>query len=308
MYHCLIFLSSTILFSLAKIQEQVINIILKISCNKASSIDKINASLLRIAATNIAPSIERIINCSFSSGKFPQRCKIAKVTPLLKSGANGNACNYRPISVLPILSKIIERHMHDALYIFLNSNNLISFPRSGFRKGHSTETALIKIIDNLLFNLDEEKVSGMIHVDYQKAFDMVDHNILLEKLVAYGFENRELQWCLSYLSQRKQVIQIGNKVLRDGVPQGSILGPLLFLIFINDLPLHVPSETDLFADDTTIIESADYRNVSELSSSLNKSINEIELWAKANKLPSNEENTKLLMITGKRLASKLKSL
>ena len=188
MYHCLIFLSSTILFSLAKIQKQVINIILKISSNKASGIDMISASLLRIAATNIAPSIERIliINCSFSSGKFPQRCKIAKVTPLLKSGANSNPCNYRPISVLPILSKIIERHMHDSLYIFLNSNNLVYFRRSGFREGHSTETTLIKIIDNLLFNLDEEKVSGMILVDYQKAFDKVDHNILFSVHLSHG--------------------------------------------------------------------------------------------------------------------------
>ena len=135
---------------------------------------------------------------------------------------------------------------------------------------------------------------------------MVDHNILLEKLVAYGLENRELQWRQSYLSQRKQVVQIGNTAssemfTKNGVPQGSILGPLFFLIFINDLPLHVPSQTDLFADDTTIMESADYRNVSELSSALNKSMSEIELWAKANKLPLNEEKTKLLMITGKGL-------
>ena len=112
--------------------KQVINIILKISPNKASGIDKISASLLRIAATNIAPIIARIINCSFSSGKFSQRWKIAKVMPLFKSGANSNPCNYRPISVLPILSKIIERHMHDSLYTFLDSNNLIYSQQSGF--------------------------------------------------------------------------------------------------------------------------------------------------------------------------------
>ena len=100
--------------------------------------------------------------------------------------------------------------MHDSLYTFLDSNNLIYSRQSGFRKGHSTETALIKITDDLLFNLDKDEVSGMILVDYQKALDMLDHNILLEKLVAYGLENRELQWCQSYLSQRKQVVQKGN--------------------------------------------------------------------------------------------------
>ena len=105
----------------------------------------------------------------------------------------------------------------------MDSNNLIYSRQSGFRKGHSTETALIKIIDDLLFNLDKDKVSGMILVDYQKTFDMVDLNILLEKLVACGLENRELQWCQSYLSQRKQVVQIGNTASREmfiknGVP------------------------------------------------------------------------------------------
>ena len=235
------------------------------------------------------------------------------MTTLFKSGARYDPCNYRPISVLPGLSKVMERHMHNCLYTFLNEHNLVYSRQSGFRKQHSTETALIKIIDDLLFSLDNDKVSGMLLVDYRKAFDMVDHELLLKKLEAYGIVNQELRWCRSYLSSRKQAVYLGGAepcecLVKHGVPQGSILGPLFFILFINDLPLHVSSQIDLYADDTTITTSSDFRNISQLELSLNTSVSEIQLWANANKLPLNKEKTKVLMITGKRLAPKLHNL
>ena len=136
--------------------------------------------------------------------------------------------NFCPISVLPVLSKIIERHFNDSLYDFLNENNLISSRQSGFQRKHSTETSLIKIIDKLLFNLNKDRVSGMVLADYRKAFDMVDHKLLLRKLKVYGVANQELNWCRSYLCRRKQVVHVrgkesGEAMLRYGVPQGSIL-------------------------------------------------------------------------------------
>ena len=183
----------------------------------------------------------------------------------------------------------------------------------GSEKKHSTETALIKIIDDLLFSLDNDKVSGMVLADYRKAFDMVDHELLLKKLEAYGIVNQELRWCRSYLSSRKQAVNLDGaesceSLVKHGVPQGSILGLLFFILFINDLPLHVSSQIDLYADDTTITNSSDFRNISHLEVSLNTSVSEIQLWANANKLPLNEEKTKVLMITGKRLAPKLCNL
>ena len=289
---------------------QVSAIMMKISSHKATGIDGISARLLRIGMPAIAPCIARLINLSMSTGKFPTRWKTAKVTPLFKGGALSDPSNYRPISVLPVLSKIIERHMYNSLYAFLTEQNLIYSRQSGFRKHHSTETALIKIVDELFFNLDRNKVSGLVLVDYAKAFDMVDHELLLKKLEVYGVKNQELNWCQSYLSDRKQVVCLdGNKsseaFMRHGVPQGSILGPLFFILFINDLPLHVSGTIDLYADDTTISASADVNNIPSLQSSLKTSFGEIQQWAMANKLPLNESKTKVLTVTGKRLAPRI---
>ena len=242
---------------------------------------------------------------------FPSRWKTAKVTPLHKGGDVDDVSNFRPISVLPVLSKVIERHIHDALYNYLTDNSLIYPRQSGFRKRHSTETALIRIIDELLFNLDDNKVCGLVLVDYCKAFDMVDHAILLDKLNAYGVDGSSLAWFKSYLSDRCQLVSLAGTMsdmttARHGVPQGSILGPLLFIVFINDLPLHVSSsDIDLYADDTTITSYADFRKMSKLQDSLNMAVSEVVSWASANKLPLNEKKTKVLVVTGKRLSSKI---
>ena len=181
--------------------------------------------MLKLAAPIIASSIAKLINYSFVTSVFPQRWKTAKVTPLFKGGDPENVNNYRPISVLPVLTKVIERHVHDSLYSYLCVNNLIYSKQSGFRKRHSTETALIGIIDELLFNLDSDRVSGMILIDYCKTFDMVDHSILLQKLQAYGFDNKSLIWFRSYLNERRQLVSMGNiesptACVRHGVPQG----------------------------------------------------------------------------------------
>ena len=213
--------------------------------------------------------------------------------------------------MLPVLSKVIERHVHDSLYSYLCVDNLIYSKQSGFRKRHSTETALIGIIDELLFNLDSDRVSGMILIDYCKTFDMVDHSILLQKLQAYGFDNKSLIWFRSYLNERRQLVSMGNiesptACVRHGVPQGSILGPLLFIVFINDLPLHVSSaQIDLYADDTTLTSAANSDSVGVLQSSLTTAISEVDQWATANKLPLNEGKTKVLTMTGKRLSTRI---
>ena len=147
----------------------------------------------KLASPIIAPSITKLINLSFSLNVFPSCWKTVKVTPIFKSADPIDVINYRPKSVLPMLSEIAERHVHNALYSFLCENDLIYIRQSGFRSKHSTETALIKIVDDLLFNLDNDRVSGMVLVDYRKAFDMIDHTLLLKKLEEYWLSRDSLQ-------------------------------------------------------------------------------------------------------------------
>lgn len=284
-----------------------------LNSNKAIGVDKISAKMLKIAAPIIGSSVTKLMNMSLESAVFPHRWKLAKVTPLFKSGERDNLSNYRPISVLPVLSKLLERHVHTQFYDYLSHNNLLYIRQSGFRKNHGTDTALIKIIDQLLLNLDKNCVNGLILIDYCKAFDMVDHKILMTKLNAYGLSQNSKTWFESYLSGRQQYVTLNGldsdlMQINHGIPQGSLLGPLMFIVYINDLPFYIQStdvSVDLYADDTSISYSSDVNNMVKMQNTLTSTLNDIETWATANKLPLNESKTKVMLITGKRLNAKL---
>ena len=238
---------------------------------------------------------------------FPEQWKIAQVTPLHKEGVRNDINNYRPISILPTLSKILEKHVANSLLEFLRDNNLIYNLQSAFRTGHSTETALIRLTDEILLNMDKDEVTGLVFIDFRNAFDTIDHKLLLRKLSVYGASVSAVSWIQSYLSNRKQFIKLGNQSsellpIKQGVPQGSILGPVLFLLFVNDMPLNISKSTlDIYADDTTISSSASWKEIPKLQEAILEDLQKVEKWSRTNNMYLNPSKTKAMMAVGKRL-------
>ena len=222
--------------------------------------------------------------------------KIASVTPIYKTGDENDFGNYRPISVLPCFSKMLERIMYKRLYNHLSQNHMLYPKQFGFQKSHSTEHAIIQLIDQINSSFEKNNFTLDVFIDLSKAFDTVDHHILISKLENYGVNGNNLRWFQSYLKNREQYLNFNNKIttlsqITCGVPQGSILGPLLFLIYVNDLN-NASSILDpiTFADDTNLFYSQ--KNIHQLFTKINEELEKIGDWFKANKLSLNNKKTK----------------
>ena len=202
--------------------------------NKAKGIDDINGNIVIDVYDEIKEPLFKVFNSSLTKGVFPEALKYAKVMPIFKSGDLSDLGNYRPISVLPVFSKILEKIMYNRVYSYLNDHKLLFNKQFGFQVNNSTEHALLELSDEITRSFENGEFTIGIFIDLSKAFDTVNHTILLNKLEHYGISGIYLDWLKSYLKERKQCIFNGDNVISDfldilcGVPQGSILGPLPF--------------------------------------------------------------------------------
>ena len=301
-------------FSFSRIDEEIVlKLLEETNPSKAAGIDGLAGKFLKDGAPYLSSPITQLCNLSISLSIFPDKCKIAKLKPLYKKGSTTEPKNYRPISLLPLISKLIEKIIHEQTQKYLSDHNILYKYQSGFRTNHSTDTCLSYLNDKILKGFDEGKITGMILIDLQKAFDTIDHKVLLGKLVYLGFSESAISWFKSYLSNRSFIVNVENEYsdpgdLNCGVPQGSILGPLLFLLYVNDMPQAIECDLMLYADDSVLLFT--HKNVDVINDQLNRDFNSLCEWFVDNKLSIHfgEDKTKSILFTSKNKIKKVGKL
>lgn len=279
-------------------EDEIINIVRSLKQTSPGH-DMVHIKVIKRCIEEISPILVFIINKSFSVGEFPRQLQIAKVIPVYKKGNRCIPHNYRPISILSAFSKIFEKVMSIRLFQYLTEKSLLSTNQFGFRPNYSCELAIQKLCQSIYNAMDLKKFHLTVFCDFAKAFDTIPHDILLDKLHIYGIRGPAHKWFKSYLNHRRQYTMYYDqpssvKNLCYGVPQGSILGPILFLIFINDLPRSSDKlRFLLFADDTTIF-TEDY-NLDNLSKTVNTELRKVYKWIQCNKLTLNIQKTHYML-------------
>ena len=280
--------------------SDIVKLLSLLPCDKPAGTDMLDSKLLRIASCYVSSPICHIFNKCFKYGVFPKAWKEAKIIPLPKDKKKDfTGTNSRPISILPVLSKLMEKVVFKQIQDYFIKNKLITNSQHAYRHGHSTATALAQLTDDWMTQIDIKKMAGTVLLDFSAAFDVIDHNIMIAKLSKYRLSSLALDWMKSYLMERSQRVFF-NGSLSDrqynncGVPQGSCLGPLLFIIFTNELP-HVTKNTNMvmYADDTTLYSSAS--TINELAISLNQDLERVSNWVRENKLALNVTKTKSIV-------------
>jgi hypothetical protein len=257
--------------------------------------------LLRLSAPAISQCLTHVFNLSLFHGCLPSDFKLARITPVYKGkGDKDDPSNYRPLSVVPTVVKIFEKAVKCQLIDYLESNNLLSPSQSAYMKNRSTQTALHQIVDECMNNIDKNYANIICCLDLSKGFDTLNHEILLSKMSKYGINGRNIEWFKSYLVNRTQIVRNNSDTsslhtVNTGVPQGTVLGPILFLLYVNDLANNVPyGIIVMYADDTSIICKG--LTPQELKSNVENALKYVSKWFNDNRLVVNFNKSCILPV------------
>ena len=281
-------------------EQEIITYISQLNNNKSTISTCCPTKFIKLAANIIAPSLAKIFNLCIQDGIFPDKLKISEVIPIFKKGDNQDLTNHRPISLLSPFSKLLERHIHTEITNWINKYNLLTPYQYGFRKNSSTEQAITQIAEEISENMQNGYTTCTVFLDFRKAFDTIDHQILLSKLYKFGIRGLALKLIGNYLNDRKQFTKINNimsepQQITCGIPQGSILGPLLFNLYINNLPKISKFSVRLFADDACL--TLRDKNVSKLENLTNQELIKINNWRKLSKLSINYSKSNYIIFS-----------
>ena len=280
----------------------------KINVKKSSGYSNINSKCLKGAFEAVIPELTKIFNLSINTAKFPSTWKTATVVPIPKVGNSKQVQNYRPISLLPLPGKILEKLIHSQIGNEFENIDFFTDRQHGFRKKRSTLHAALQLINHVNVNLDNKKPTAVVFIDFRKAFDCVDHEILVAKLARANLGPDALNWVKDYLMDRQQRV-LANNILSDylkvqqGVPQGSTLGPLFYIIYANDIPDNLESNVSLYADDTALFTSSKDSNT--IITKLQADMDRLKTWCHNNRLTVNAEKTKILIFGNKKQRKKI---
>jgi hypothetical protein len=300
-------------FRFSHIQQSIVaKMINSLENGKATGVDGVGVRLLKAGCPVFSYILTIIFNKSLTTGYVPRSWKVKRISPLFKSGDRNNQDNYRPISIMPIGMKFFKKIVHDQFVDFIKNSDILMGQQSGFRKHFSTSTAVVDVADYITSELSKGKFVCATLIDLRKAFDTVDHQILLKKLFCCGVRDVSFDWFLSYLSKRQQTTVVNNEYsellfeMAYGVPQGSVLGPLLFLIYINDIATVISMYNHLYADDTIIVHAADNQHLYKCE--LENQLKRVECWFRLKKLTTNTKKCEVIYFGSKQKLQKCKEM